>query len=54
MYHVMTVRAAPGRFSDMLEMGPDQAAQKRSSFSVVFRHVQGQEWEPAAKRLSPD
>lgn len=45
VYHVLEVRAAPGRLGDLLMMASSPPPAGRSTFSVAFRHAQGQSWD---------
>jgi hypothetical protein len=44
VYHITAVRAAPGRFADLLKV-LTAPAPDAPPFSVVFRHREGDEWD---------
>lgn len=45
VYHITAVRAAPGRYGDLLKVAGTPLPSSSGGFSVVLRHAQGEDWD---------
>lgn len=45
VYHITAVRAAPGRYGDLIKAAGAPLPSSAGGFSVVFQHAQGEDWD---------